>query len=91
MSCSTSAYVQRLRDRLATKETSLEKAQAALDAALDAPILKYKFNSTEASQQAERRKLDELQMIVDSLQAEVDRLRREICGIGTHAIRLRRR
>jgi len=80
-----------LLDRLAKREASLVIAEASYDELLANNVEMYRFDSTEGEQTTRRRKLQDIKNQVDSLQAEIDNIRRRLNGKGIVNMNLRRR
>jgi len=78
MSCLSSYRQAVLLDRLAKKDAQLTKAYSTLDALLDESIEEYRFDSSEASQRAKRRKLSELEKSIYILERQIDSIVRKL-------------
>jgi len=91
MSCINSTTRTRLLARLTKREASLVLAEASYDELLANNVESYRFDSTEGEQQTKRRKLQDIKDQVDSLQAEIDNIRRRLDGKGIVNMNLRRR
>lgn len=90
MSCLTSANRTKLTARKAIYETKLTAAYAALDG-VTTDIESYRLDSGEGSQQAKRRKSDEITKLIRHLEAVLDSIDRRLCGTGVTTLVLRRR
>lgn len=90
MSCINSTTRTRLLARLTKRETSLILAETSYDELLANNVESYRFDSTEGEQQTKRRKLQDIKEQVDSLQAEIDNIRRRLDGKGIVNMNLRR-
>lgn len=90
MTCLTSTRRATLTARLAKREASLETVEATYDELLANGVESYRFDSTEGEQQTKRRSLKEVKEQVDSLQAEIDNIRRTLSGTGIVNMNLRR-
>ena len=82
---------QRLEDRLAKKEASLEIAYTAYDKLLAETNGSYRFDSGEGSQSTKKRELEDLKKQIEYLESQVDGLRRRLSGLGLTRITLSRR
>ena len=91
MACINSTTRTRLLARLAKREASLVIVEVTYDEALAVNLEMYRFDSTEGEQTSKRRKLQDLKDQVDSLQAEIDNIRRRLSGQGIVNMNLRRR
>jgi molecular chaperone GrpE (heat shock protein) len=80
-----------LLTRLAKREASLVIAEASYDELLASNVEMYRFDSTEGEQTTKRRKLQDIKDQADSLQAEIDNIRRRLNGTGIVNMNLRRR
>lgn len=90
MACLTSNRRAQLKARLAKREASLVIVEATYDKLLASGVESYRFDSTEGEQQTKRRNLSEVKAQMDSLQAEVDNLRKALAGQGIVNMNLRR-
>ena len=91
MTCINSTTRTRLLARLTKREASLVLAEASYDELLANNVESYRFDSSEGEQQTKRRKLQDIKEQVDSLQAEIDNIRRRLDGKGIVNMNLRRR
>lgn len=91
MVCINSTTRTRLLARLAKREASLVIVEVTYDEALAVNLEMYRFDSTEGEQTSRRRKLKDIKDQVDSLQAEIDNIRRRLGGQGIVNMNLRRR
>ena len=91
MACINSTTRTRLLARLAKREASLVIVEVTYDEALAVNLEMYRFDSTEGEQTSRRRKLKDIKDQVDSLQAEIDNIRRRLGGQGIVNMNLRRR
>jgi len=72
-------------------DTLLEASYDAFLAASGTEVKRYRFDSSEASQQAELRDLDEMLDNIDRLEKRRDSLIRKLNGTGVVNINLRRK
>ena len=91
MTCLPSSIKTEIQDRLAKNRITLEKAETALNNTLDAEVESYKFDSGEGSQSVKRRKLSDLQDLVERLRALIQRDESLLIGAGITTINLRRK
>jgi chromosome segregation ATPase len=80
-----------IQAQIDTKTAQLTAANTTLESLLSESVESYKFDSGEGSQQAKRRKIDDLMALIQSLEAQIDWLRRKLqSGGGPRAINVRR-
>lgn len=91
MACLNSTTRTRLQARLTKRETSLAIVEVTYDEALAVNLEMYRFDSTEGEQTSKRRKLQDLKDQIDSLQADIDNIRRRLSGTGIVNMSMRRR
>ena len=83
-----------IQARITRKQTQLNLAYDAQDAALDperAPVASYKFNSGEGDQYASHRKPEEIQKVITQLENQIQRDIGRLTGTGIVNMNLRRR
>lgn len=79
--CWNAAERARIRALIATKEAQLNLLNATYNETATKEIHSYRFDSGEGSQQATRRKLNEISGEITKLEAEIRRLYRRLeCG-----------
>lgn len=83
--------IQRLKDRLAKKEASLLIAYETYDKLLADTNESYRFDSGEGSQSTKKRNIEELNKQINTLESEIDGIRRRLKGLGLTRISLKRR
>ncbi len=79
-----------LEERLAKKQSQLEKLYEVYDDASD-KTKEYRFDSGEGSQRAEYRDLKDISAEIVRLEKEIDALIRKLSGIGVVNMNLRRK
>lgn len=77
--------------RLAKREASLVIAEASYDELLASNVEMYRFDSTEGEQTTKRRKIQEMRDQIQSLESEIDNIRRRLNGTGIVNMNMRRR
>ena len=91
MACLTSAQRTALLAQKTKLEDQLALANTAYDEAIVAgPIESYRFDPGGATQQAKRRSPEEIQKMIDSIQARLDRVNSRLAGTGLMNMSLRR-
>ena len=93
MSCLTSARRAELRARLVIKEAQLVKLNQAYEDAIDTGgISSYRFDvgDGDGEQQTKYRSLEEISKVISSLEADIDRINRQLTGRGLSNMNLRR-
>jgi Skp family chaperone for outer membrane proteins len=94
MSCVDSASRTEIEAKIVTLQTQLTAVNAQMDLLLEAKtkgVESYRFDSNEGSQQAKRRKLEELTELISWIEARIDWYRRKLqCGGGLVAVNVRR-
>lgn len=81
-----------LEDRLTQLESSLSKAYAAYDAALDTEgVSAFKFDSGEASQSANYHSLQSIEQSISFLESRIDYTARKLNGRANVILALRRK
>ena len=88
-------YQSARKTRLLARKTTLEAQIATLETTqsslLETEVEKYRYDSGEGSQQVTRRKLKEISNQLDNLYATLDKVCRDLAGLGLVSIRLRRK
>ena len=72
-------------------EEMLEVVKATYLSELAVPTEEYRFNSGEGSQQARRRKLNDLKEQIEWLEGEIDLINRRLKGSGIVTLNVRRK
>jgi virulence-associated protein VapD len=91
MSCIDSASRTEIEARIVTLQTQLALANESLNDLLTQEIESYRFDSNEGSQQAKRRKIEEITKVIENIESRIDWYRRKLqCGGGLVAINARR-
>ena len=90
MSCLNSSTRTVLLARLAKREASLVIAEASYDELLASNVEMYRFDSTEGEQTTKRRKIQEMRDQIQSLESEIDNIRRRLNGTGIVNMNMRR-
>lgn len=90
MSYLSASEIARIQAAIAQKEAQLALANTTYEKLLQKDISEYAFNSNEGSQRAKRIKIDEIKSQIDSLEADIERLRRQLKAGGLVNIVLRR-
>jgi hypothetical protein len=89
------SYQSAKKARLLAKKTKLETQIATLETTLDGlletEVEEYRFDDGEGSQRVKRRSFEEVQKQLNSLEAQLDRVCRQLSGLGLTNIRLRRK
>jgi uncharacterized protein Yka (UPF0111/DUF47 family) len=91
MSCLNPWYRARIIAKIVKKEALLEKAYETYEELLSSDIHSYRFDSNEGHQRAESKRLSELKEQIDSLEAEIDYLYRQLTCSGLTSINVRRK
>ena len=91
MPCLSSSKRDRILSQITQIDTILTAANTAFLAAAGTEVKKYRFDSAEASQQAELRDLDEMLDNIDRLEKRRDSLVRRLNGTGIVNMNLRRK
>lgn len=84
----TPARKERLQSRLASKETYLDQLYTARDNFDE--VESYSFDSGEGRQQTKFRSISEVAKEITKVEAEIDRLYREIEGTNIVSVNVRR-
>lgn len=93
MSCLSSARRAELRARLVTKEAQLVKLNQAYDDAIDnGGISSYRLGvgDGDGEQQTKYRGLGEISNAISALEADIDRINRQLAGRGLSNMNMRR-
>lgn len=91
MSCLSSTVRAEKQAELAKYEARLLKLEAAFDAATEAGLSSYKFDSGEGSQQAKFMSLNDMTTAINFTQSRINRIRGELRGTGVFSMGFRRR
>lgn len=91
MPCLSSSKRERILAQITTIDTALEAANTAFLNAAGTEVKKYRFDSAEASQQAELRDLDEILDTIDRLEKRKESLIRKLNGTGVVNMNMRRK
>jgi len=92
MACLRSSTRQDLIERYNKLLAQLAKADAAYDMLLEkGDIESYSFDSGDGRQTAKRRKLEEIEKTIKSIEARLDAIKRRLSGFGLTTLSLRRR
>lgn len=91
MPCISSTLRAEAQARIERNKALLVKAEAAFEAALDAQVQSYQFDSGEASQRTTHRKLSELQDTIDRLNGLIRADEEFLSGAGITTLNLRRK
>lgn len=92
MSCLTSSQKTDIQAQITELNEQIALATAAYKAALpNSEIVRYRLDTGDASQSAERRKPKEIREEIDALKSERARLVARLNGTGIVDLRLRRR
>ena len=76
--------------KIISKKNSLAIAQETYDKLLADPIESYRFDSGDGSQQAKKRKLNELKEQIEKLEVEICALETRLRGHGVVSVSTRR-
>lgn len=90
MSFLSPEMIAEIQAAITRKTAQLELANTTYEALLAKQIEEYRFDSNEGSQRARRIKLSEIKAQIDSLEGEIDRLRRRLNQGGLTNVVLRR-
>ena len=91
MSCLSSTVRAEKQAELANYEARLLKLETAFNAATEAGLSSYKFDSGEGSQQAKFMNLNDMMDAINFTQSRINRLRGELRGTGVYSMNMRRR
>jgi hypothetical protein len=80
-----------LQSRLTSVQTRLAKLYTMLDETSESAIQSYSFDSGEGAQRVTRRKLNEIQDVIDRLEAKERSLINDLYNMGLVNISLRRK
>lgn len=91
MSCLSSTVRAEKEAELINYQARLTKLEAAFDAATEAGLSSYKFDSGEGSQQAKFMSLNDMMNAINFTQSRINRINSELRGTGVYVASLRRR
>ena len=90
MSCLSSARRVQIAARLIIKNTQLTAAYALLDQLLADATQMYRLDTGEGMQQAQHKKLIDVEKIISTLESEINRLETKLAGKGIVNMNMRR-
>jgi hypothetical protein len=86
-----SAREARIRAAIALKESILAKLYTTYSNLSEQEVHSYALDTTEGMQKATRNKIDEILSQIESIEAEIEYLYRELCSRGIVNLNLRRK
>lgn len=80
-----------IRSKIAKKQAQLDKLELTYDELIQSGTKKYRFDSGDGSQLAEKRSLSEIKSQMDEIEAEIDNLNRRLQRKGLTNVTLQRK